>query len=292
MMTGGEVRKTAPTLARLRRRPRAARWRRPVAGGDDVDPLAEADLYLNFGRDAQAEEVLKEAIAKNPQHEEAQAQVAADLCRAQGQGGIRKDRPRSAYANRGRGRATGLMRQGWATLSIPRIRSTKPASRRRRRLRRPRRPQPILISILSWRQAPANVPPPIWCWIAATLEKTMMMRPGELAGMSAAPSDSDQRISSTSPWTPRRGPLAAAARRCARLYLEPAGGADSARDPDLNAGVPGADKAKASVTGDSAAPMVSAIDFNFDAPGNGARAAENTTARSPSPRKIRTRPRA
>ena len=37
---------------------------------DDVDPLAEADLYLNFGRDVQAEEVLKDALAKNPDHEE------------------------------------------------------------------------------------------------------------------------------------------------------------------------------------------------------------------------------
>ncbi len=37
---------------------------------DDVDPLAEADLYLNFGRDVQAEEVLKDALAKNPGHEE------------------------------------------------------------------------------------------------------------------------------------------------------------------------------------------------------------------------------
>ncbi len=42
-----------------------------LASVDDVDPLAEADLYLNFGRDTQAEEVLKDALAKNPNHEEA-----------------------------------------------------------------------------------------------------------------------------------------------------------------------------------------------------------------------------
>lgn len=29
---------------------------------DDVDPISEADLFLNFGRDAQAEEILKEAL--------------------------------------------------------------------------------------------------------------------------------------------------------------------------------------------------------------------------------------
>ena len=45
------------------------------AGVDDVDPLAEADLYLNFGRDTQAEEVLKDALVKNPNHEEAKLKL-------------------------------------------------------------------------------------------------------------------------------------------------------------------------------------------------------------------------
>jgi pilus assembly protein FimV len=33
---------------------------------DDVDPVAEADVYLAYGRDVQAEEILKEAIKHNP----------------------------------------------------------------------------------------------------------------------------------------------------------------------------------------------------------------------------------
>ncbi len=33
---------------------------------DEVDPIGEADLFLNFGRDVQAEEVLKEALQKDP----------------------------------------------------------------------------------------------------------------------------------------------------------------------------------------------------------------------------------
>src|SRR5258706_324819 len=35
-----------------------------VGGGesDEVDPIAEADVYMAYGRDAQAEEILKEAI--------------------------------------------------------------------------------------------------------------------------------------------------------------------------------------------------------------------------------------
>lgn len=40
----------------------------PAASTDseEVDPIGEADLFLTFGRDAQAEEVLKEALKKNP----------------------------------------------------------------------------------------------------------------------------------------------------------------------------------------------------------------------------------
>ena len=33
---------------------------------DSVDPISEADLFLNFGRDAQAEEILKEALQNTP----------------------------------------------------------------------------------------------------------------------------------------------------------------------------------------------------------------------------------
>jgi pilus assembly protein FimV len=33
---------------------------------DIVDPISEADLFLNFGRDAQAEEILKEALKSTP----------------------------------------------------------------------------------------------------------------------------------------------------------------------------------------------------------------------------------
>ena len=32
---------------------------------DDVDPIAEADVYMAYGRDAQAEEILKEALQKD-----------------------------------------------------------------------------------------------------------------------------------------------------------------------------------------------------------------------------------
>ena len=35
------------------------------AESDDVDPIAEADVYMAYGRDAQAEEILKEALGKD-----------------------------------------------------------------------------------------------------------------------------------------------------------------------------------------------------------------------------------
>lgn len=37
-----------------------------VSQSDSVDPISEADLFLNFGRDAQAEEILKEALQSTP----------------------------------------------------------------------------------------------------------------------------------------------------------------------------------------------------------------------------------
>ncbi len=42
---------------------------------DDVDPLAEAEVYIAYGRDAQAEEILKEALAKNPKRADAQLKL-------------------------------------------------------------------------------------------------------------------------------------------------------------------------------------------------------------------------
>jgi pilus assembly protein FimV len=37
-----------------------------TAQSDSVDPISEADLFLNFGRDVQAEEILKEALQNTP----------------------------------------------------------------------------------------------------------------------------------------------------------------------------------------------------------------------------------
>jgi pilus assembly protein FimV len=37
-----------------------------LGAADDVDPVAEADVYLAYGRDVQAEEILKEAVRQTP----------------------------------------------------------------------------------------------------------------------------------------------------------------------------------------------------------------------------------
>ena len=42
---------------------------------DEVDPIAEAEVYLAYGRDAQAEEILKDALRKDPQRQEIYLQL-------------------------------------------------------------------------------------------------------------------------------------------------------------------------------------------------------------------------
>lgn len=46
-----------------------------TAAVDEVDPLEEAEVYIAYGRDTQAEEILKEAIAKNPNREDVQLKL-------------------------------------------------------------------------------------------------------------------------------------------------------------------------------------------------------------------------
>jgi pilus assembly protein FimV len=42
---------------------------------DDVDPLQEAEVYIQYGRDGQAEEILKEALARNPRRADVQLKL-------------------------------------------------------------------------------------------------------------------------------------------------------------------------------------------------------------------------
>ena len=55
----------APAAATTAEMPAA----QPAAASDEVDPIAEADVYIAYGRDAQAEEILKDALKKDPSRE-------------------------------------------------------------------------------------------------------------------------------------------------------------------------------------------------------------------------------
>jgi pilus assembly protein FimV len=46
-----------------------------AAAADDVDPLAEAEVYIAYGRDGQAEEILKDALTRNPDRQDAQLKL-------------------------------------------------------------------------------------------------------------------------------------------------------------------------------------------------------------------------
>ena len=43
---------------------------------DDVDPIAEAEVYIAYGRDGQAEDILKEAMGRDPSREDVQVKLA------------------------------------------------------------------------------------------------------------------------------------------------------------------------------------------------------------------------
>jgi pilus assembly protein FimV len=47
----------------------------PAAGEDEVDPIAEADVYIQYGRDSQAEEILKEALGRDPRRGDVQLKL-------------------------------------------------------------------------------------------------------------------------------------------------------------------------------------------------------------------------
>jgi pilus assembly protein FimV len=46
-----------------------------TAAVDDVDPLQEAEVYIQYGRDGQAEEILKDALARKPGREDVQLKL-------------------------------------------------------------------------------------------------------------------------------------------------------------------------------------------------------------------------
>lgn len=218
-----------------------------AAVGDDVDPLAEADLYLNFGRDAQAEEVLKEALTKNPKHEEAELKLLQIYA-------ARKDKGEFEKVARNLNEQTGGVGDNWlkaagmgygfdpenalyaAGISAPTV---APAS------------GAIAGTDLDFdlELAPGANPTHTDVELDSG-QTTTMMRPGELAGMSAA--DDGQSIhditqDSVAP----------------RTITEAS--PDFTLDIPATDGVADVSAAAGKDAGDAAVPMASDIDFNFEA---------------------------
>ena len=55
--------------------PAASQPAAAAPAADEVDPLAEAEVYIAYGRDGQAEEILKDALSKNPKREDVQLKL-------------------------------------------------------------------------------------------------------------------------------------------------------------------------------------------------------------------------
>ena len=62
---------------------------------EEVDPIAEADVYMAYGRDAQAEEILKEALQKDANRIPVHAKLLEIYAQPQGHA-RRSSRPRSS----------------------------------------------------------------------------------------------------------------------------------------------------------------------------------------------------
>ena len=267
---GGKTPKAAPTLGKAAA-PAAAMAASPVmspsvAGSDDVDPLAEADLYLNFGRDAQAEEVLKEALEKNPQHEEAQLKLLQIYAARKDKTEFEKIASKLHTQTSGVGdnwlKAAGMGYAFDPDNSLYEAGKSAPAA-----AAAPGAAGAAIagtdldfdLELAPGKDSTATDVP------LDSGEKTILMRPGELAGMSAETADTaaTQDITHDSVAAQAFAPGPAAP---PDFTLNAPAATAPSNVPDFTVDAPPDDATKTDVTGDSAGPMVSAIDFNFDAP--------------------------
>ncbi len=236
------------------------------AVSDDVDPLAEADLYLNFGRDAQAEEVLKEALEKNPRHEEAQLKLMQIYA-------TRKDKAAFEKAATRLNEQTGGAGENWLKAAAlgysfdpenPLYAAGKTAAG-------------AAAAMPAGTGAPAGTDLDFDLELAPTagvpktdLEldagKTQIMQPGELAEMAAGGGVQD--ITADSGVGKEEGAAGTASPDFTLNAGAPgkaAGEPDITLDAPIEAALPVSAAARTvDATGDSASPMMSAIDFNFE----------------------------
>ncbi len=251
----GGGRKTAPKLkgeavaatvaiSSSRSAPAAA----PAPAVDDVDPLAEADLYLNFGRDAQAEEVLKEALGKNPKNEAAQLKLLQIYAG-------RKDKAAFEKAAHGLHTQTGGAGDNWLKAAamgyaLDAGNALYDAGKSAPAAALPTAAGAANLDFdLEVSSGAAAAKPDVELDTGGASDKTAVMRPGELAGAAVAGGvDVDITRDSGGAHTVALGPKAAAP----DFTLNLPGGA-----PDIAAG-------QQVKTPEPAAPAGNMVDFNFD----------------------------
>ena len=228
---------------------------------DDVDPLAEADLYLNFGRDVQAEEVLKDALAKNPAHEEVKLKLLQIYAG-------RKDKDlfetvaQDLYAQTGGAGDNWVRAAGLGYAFDP----ENPLYEAGRDVPQEELPSPLAtggtdldfdLELAQEEGASAAVQPDF----DLEANKTILMNPGELAGL-AAEMSATQRMT-----TEAADPGAVMGSPDTAAPTPPETDAPSSSDmaaPDLVLDIPGDDEAKAGEGGGALSGNM--IDFNFDSP--------------------------
>ena len=237
----------------------------PAATTDDVDPLAEADLYLNFGRDAQAEEVLKEALEKNPQHEEAQLKLLQIYAGRKDKVEFEKIALKLNAQTAGTGdtwlkaAAMGFAFDPDNALYAAGRSAPAPAA--------PAAGGTVASTDLDFdlELAPGtNVTATDIPLDGGTAEKTMMMQPGVLAAMAAVPSDptATQDFSRDSAV---RAAIADSGAAAAPDFTLGAESADPGNFTDITLDAGTEQGAKGEESAAPAAPMTNEIDFNFDA---------------------------
>ena len=145
---------------------RCCRCSRSLARARKSNPIAEADVYMAYGRDAQAEEILKEALAKDSKPHSGAGQAARDLRASQRREDVRADGAEAESSSpTARGRS-GTRPPRWAARSTRRTASTAVAAMRRRpraqrllqRLLRRRRPRLRSRRRRAAAQSPASTP--------------------------------------------------------------------------------------------------------------------------------------
>lgn len=259
----GAREKTAPKLGKAAATMAAAPMAATPGGGEDVDPLAEADLYLNFGRDAQAEEVLKEALQKNPKNEEAQLKLLQIYTG-------RKDKSLFDKVAKTLHTQTGGAGDNWLKAAAMGYALAPDNAMYEAGKSAPAAALPMAGGSagtdldfdleLSATSTPSQTDVE---FDVGAAEKTMILQPGELAGMAAAPDVSAIEDITADSGAARA--MADSATAAPDFTLDIPAGTPMPAEPDITLDAPADDAEKTNVTGDSAAPMAGMIDFDFDA---------------------------